>query len=239
MQHHLTFAELIDEAEHAIAGVPNERTTTERIVNGAIEYLCQIHQWNWREAISTLPLVAGEGRIPLPDDLGEIVSLIGFQSRGVCAKTSARNVMAARVGAIGGNFGLYYFLGMMPQATPADVPGRCLEIAPVPATSQADALYLTYRRLIPQLVNPTDVPAIPYGMFEMLRVLVRAMAVSTEDQKAGHDWELFRAMLPNYIHADSVAGGAVQGQMRNVLDDFYAEGCGVSPHDQIQFPGDL
>ncbi len=236
-QHFLTFAQLKDEAEHAIAGVPNARTSSARIVNGAVEYLVNIHPWQWREAITTLAFTAGEGQILLPEDFGELVALVGYQARMTpIRKAPARQVMLARVHGIPGAGGMLFFLGMASPDDSESVPRRCIEVAPTPAETLADALYLTYRRLLPALDQDNDVPAIPFGMFELLRVLVRAMAVSTEDQQAGHDWELFRSMLPNYIHADSVAGGDEQGPMRDILCD--VDPYPIAPHNEIRFPGD-
>jgi hypothetical protein len=234
-QHFLTFLQLKDEAEHAIGGSPDTRTSSDRIVNGAVEYLCNIHPWSWREGITTLSFAQDEGRIPLPEDFGELVSLIAA-ARVPVRKATARAVMAVRTlgtGIAGGGF--IYYVSIAPPADPQTPPLRCIEIAPIPAAAEANALHMTYRRLIPALEDDADVPAIPIGMFELLRVLVRAMAVSTEEQQGGHDWELFRQMLANYIHADAIAGGH-ESVMRDVLGD--GECLFLAPHTEIRFPGD-
>lgn len=119
---------------------------------------------------------------------------------------------------------------------PSQVPIRQLEVAPLPSFQLIQALYLTYRRLVPKLVNPTDVPAIPYGMFGLLKVLCRAMAVSSTVQQQGHDWQLFNQMLPAYAAADGNAQGP-PGKLIDALqedDGLYA----TQPWTSIKTPYD-
>lgn len=109
---------------------------------------------------------------------------------------------------------------------PSQVMQKVLELAPTPASNMVQAMYLTYRRLAPVMVNPTDVPAVPYNFFDLLKTLVRAMAVSSTEQQAGHDWQLFNQQLPLYKNADTMAQGEAGGVMIDALsyhdDGIYA-----------------
>lgn len=215
----LTFAQLKSEAEHAIGGVPDSRTSLDRIVNGALEHLCIRHAWNWRAAITTLNFTADTPTITLPEDFGELIDLTGYVEKFTAVRPAPlSDIVRAWVHSASGSHILLYHVGQAAQSSAGTVPRRTLKIAPTPASSVTDALYLTYRRLIPTLVADTDVPAIPYGMFDLLRLLARAMAVSSTTQQSGHDWELFNNQLMDYIHADSLAGGANLGRLSNALE---------------------
>jgi hypothetical protein len=237
MLYRLTFAQLKDEARHAIGGEVDSRTSLDRIVNGALEHLCLRHPWSWRQAITTLNFTAGQGQIELPEDYGELIDLVGFGAKFTAVRPAPlQDVVRLRVHAAFSSFVLLYHVGAGSQATSSDTPRRVLEVAPVPQSDLADALYLSYRRLIPVLSGENDVPAVPYGMFDLLRVLVRACAVSSTIAQAGHDWETFHRKLPDYIAADTAARGH-HGHLTDQLqfdDGQYA----LRPFDRILMPGE-
>jgi hypothetical protein len=241
-QHVLTFAELKAEAEHAISGAPDSRTSTARIVNGALEYLTTIHAWTWRHTLTTLNATLAVGTIDLPADFGELIALVPFEwkSRGA-RKCSWRELVACRVDGAADAGAVLYLVGQAAQTVATTTPARQLFIAPIPTVSTANAFYLVYRRLSPKLVNDTDVPAIPHGMAELLRILVRAVAFSGTVQQEGHDWQHFNRVLPDYKALDSRAGGDNLGGMVDQLgDDFMAGGeegvCG--PGTSVLMVGD-
>jgi hypothetical protein len=236
----LTFAQLKSEAEHAIGGVPDARTSSARVVNAALEYLCTIFDWSWRVTITTLSLTNAVGQVDLPDDFGDLIDLVGSTVARDTAvrKADPATINRVRVFGITSNFSLVYFLGQKSQ-TAVTAPGkRVLEIAPLPTADLADALYLTYRKLIPTLSGDTDVPNIPYGYFELLRRLVRAIAVSDTIQQAGHDWQLFNSMLIDYKAADTAAGGSDVGTLRSQVDDMDSDVLRIAPHTAVLMPGD-
>lgn len=113
---------------------------------------------------------------------------------------------------------------------------KVLEVAPLPATQLFQALYLTYRRTPPKLVNNTDVPAVPYNFFDLLRTLVRAFAVSSTVQQAGHDWQVFNDQLPLYKAADGMAQGSPGKLIDATMEDdgLYA----TQPWTSIKSPYD-
>jgi len=347
----LTFQDLQNEAQHAIAGPPDPNAPLSRIVNDALEYLVHCHDWTWRTVISTLDFLTGVGQITLPTDFGQLIDLVGFQAKYTAVKPANwRDIVRVRVHGVpdqqiliyhvgaGGQYqvqnpiagptltaanigggvlaaGTYYvaqtWLGAgggetangpevavtvgagqnaftvqpgaapsgaananvyvgtvtgkeqlsgsvagggtynvlsLPVSTqpfpnrsnttfdPTQVPTRLLEVAPLPSIQLSQALYLTYRRLVPKLVNLTDVAAVPYGMFGLLKALVRACAYSSTVQQQGHDWQLFNAMLPAYQASDGLAQGG-PGKLIDALqedDGLYA----TQPWTSIKTPYD-
>jgi hypothetical protein len=148
--------------------------------------------------------------------------------------------MRTRVyGLTGGNLSYVYALGMEAAALATAVPRRTLELGPVPAATTANAFYLTYRRNIAQLVGNTDVPAVPVGFFELLRVAVRAWSKLTTLGDGGGDLAQLNAMLPDYIASDSIAAGPRDGQMSDVTGMLDPDAIvRLAPHTGIEMPGD-
>ncbi|WP_428936916.1 hypothetical protein [Fontivita pretiosa] len=239
-QFSLTFQQLKNEAQHAIGGTPDSLVTLDSLVNGALEHFCQVHPWQWRIVLATLNTVGGVGEIDLPADFGELIDLVGFQLKLTAVrKASHQTVVRVRVHGLSSDQSLVYYLGQKAQATPGTVPVRQLVIAPVPTTSTTNALYLTYRRLIPTLTNNTDVPAVPYGMFELLRWLVRGWARMQTTGDGGADMMQFQRMLPDYIAADAVADSPRQGAMIDAVNELEPDGIfTLAPHTEIAMPGD-
>jgi hypothetical protein len=243
-QHVLTFADLKNEVEHAISGAPDSRTPTARLVNGALEYLCQQHAWSWRTVLTTLAVTAGQGSIALPDDFGELVDVQGFQLRTTgLKKAHPRLVMAARVNngvTPASTYSFLFYVGQSAQADPSIVPPRTLELGPVPAATQADAFYLTYRRLIPKLVGDTDVPPLPYGFFELFRLCCRGWAAVHTLGAPNADWQTFQELLPHYISADGLSDGPNLGALSRQIDDFPfgSTEWTLGPGTPILMPGD-
>ncbi|HWE97594.1 MAG TPA: hypothetical protein VG269_26800 [Tepidisphaeraceae bacterium] len=242
----LTFAQLKQQAEHAMSGVPDSRTPTGDIVNGALEWLCRQHPWTWLETVTALDVVINVPTLPLPADFGELIDIqgnTGLKTTGV-RRAHPRYVMAARVNngsLLASTYSYVFFLGQQTQTDTTQVPLRTIELGPAPAASIAAGLIVTYRRIIPVLAGDTDVPAVPYGFFQLLKLVVRAFAVSNTTQQAGHDWELVQRMLPDFIAADSLSEGISEGPMESQLDGMdyrFNTETTLGPGTQVLLPGD-
>ena len=237
--HAYTFAQLKNEAEHVIGGAPDARIDTGRLVNGVLDFVATSHAWSWRTAITTLSTVADEGRISLPDDFGELIDLVGYQLPLTAVKKArAQTVMRARIHGIQNDASLIYFIGQAPQADAAVIPGRVLEVAPLPAASTADAFYLTYRKLIPILAGDSDVPAIPYGMHEMLVYLVRGHSALRTKGDGGVDLQIGMSLYHDFKANDGLVDGPAGLEMTDQLESGDDGIWHLSPHTSIAMPGD-
>ncbi len=239
----LTFAQLKAEAEHAIGGSPDSRVTTAGLVNGALEYFCTVHPWTWRIVLTTLSTSQNVGEIDLPDDFGELVDLVGYGLRlTAIRKASPATVARVRVYGLQTSLSMVWYIGQKSQTTASATGARQLVVAPVPAATTANAFYLTYRKLIPQLSADSDVPNIPYGMFELLRWCVRGWAKLQTIGDGGADLMMFQRLLADYIAADALADGPRTGILADaveMLDDLHPEGIfRLAPHTEIRVPGD-
>jgi len=237
----LTFAQLKAEYEHAISGTPDSRISSARGVNDALEYLWTLHRWSWRKKITTLDLVADQEYVDLPADFGELVNLYGADSLAGTGFQKAdldRVALARTFPTLPAASSFLYAIAAASQATAADVPVQRLELGPTPSESLSDAVVLVYNSLPPELSGDTDVPAVPYGFYSVLRRLVRAIAVSDTVQQAGHDWELFSRQIRDYIAADTFSNttsGGVIGCLGSQVDDYGPAGAEMTlaPHTSI------
>lgn len=235
-----TFQQLKNFAEHAIGGVPDARVSSADLVNGAIEWLVSHYPWTWKTAISTCSTVAGQAYINLPDDFGELIDIVGNVLKTTAIrKASPREIARVRILGLSSDLSYLYFLGQGPQTAPNIVPPRRLEFAPIFASTVADAFILTYRRQIPTLVGNTDVPAVPYGMFEMLKWLVRGWAKQETLGDGGSDMGMARSMIEDFKAADAIADGPRTAQMVDLIQDEDPDGIyRLAPHNAILMPGD-
>lgn len=239
----LTLDKLRGIARHRLGGNPDARAPLDDLINGAIQYLAGAHPWSWLTQITTLGFTASQAHINLPTDFAHLVDLQGYQSPWTaCRRADPRIVISTRVRGAGlGNGTLVYFVGPTPQTPDQTVATKWrLEVAPAPTETLADALYLTYRRVLPTLVNANDVAALPYGFHDVLRWLVRAYVSSSENDQVGPDWQIVNNMIPALIAADVRAQGAI-GSLCSTLDPDLSPGpCGLHflPGTEIKMPGD-
>lgn len=239
-----TFGQLKNAAEHALGGVPDSRISSGLIVNRAINHLVNAHAWDWRQTIASLDYTATQGYIDLPTDFGELIQLQASGGR----LSTVRSVSPAtfmsllnRASSSESELALSYFLAIAPQTTPTAVPRWRLNIHPTPAASVTGALALLYRKMVPVFAitgtaDDAKVPAIPAGQHDTLYALVRAFAVSMEEDPSTQEWSIANAALQRDINADSRADDASIGYMRNTgVDNWFNGGslAGTPRHDRI------
>lgn len=159
------------------------------------------------------------GFIPLPTDFDEIVTL---ESNGRSLRSfhpcEIHELMARRANSVVvTTLDLWYALSWLPQASVTAAMTAVLEIWPILATATPGLFQGMYRRIIPLMSADTDYPDIPDAYHDLLMVLCRAMAQSTEEDAAGQDWQLFNAMLPDYIASDSRSTGVIAGTLARTI----------------------
>jgi hypothetical protein len=237
----LTFAQLKQQAEHAISGAPDSRAPSGDVVNGALEWLWIAHTWSWRERTALLTVPAGAYRIVLPEDFGELVDLMPNPAATASyypARATEHQVRSARAGTLGAGGGILWYPAMQETVALTDTPKHTLELSITAGASALTEIFACrYRMLAPQLTDDNHIPPVPYGFFNLLKLLVRAHAVSSTLQQEGHDWQLFNAQLPDFIAADTQASGVNRGQMVSLVDRcglFGERTAGV----EILMPGD-
>lgn len=243
-QYRLTFAQLKSEAEHAISGTPDARTSSARCVNDAIEWLVTYHRWSWRRRLATLSIVADQSYVNLPADFGELLQIhAAASSTGLTFQpASLEQVALSRVYTpITAGVTFFYAISTPVQTLATDTMAQRLELGPTPDAAYAAGIAIVYLALPREMTGDTDVPEVPYGFFSLLRRAVRAFAVSDSVQQAGHDWELLNRQLGDYVAADTFAAnpGGQAGQLVSQLDDYApgAEAC-LPPHTSILMVGD-
>jgi hypothetical protein len=234
-----SFATLKNAVRHALGGEPDSRTSAAAIVNRAIDFLCTWHSWTWRTKLTTLDFVADAGEILLPADFGELLELFGYESKyTTCEPVSHRKLLALRVHGPGNGAYLGFLIGQQTQTDTALAPRRTLEVAPVPAASMTNALYLMYRKLSPAYAESgtTDdakIVDLPINLHVPLYHLCRAMALSEEE--GGGDMSLALQAMEAAKTADAKANpsdlGPVQG---GLVDEWYQGGGFCRPHTEIQ-----
>lgn len=186
-QFSLSFAQLKAEAQDELGGgslAGTGRTTTDRIVNRALEYLVNSRPWAWRRTVAALALQAGQGDYPLPADWGRVLAVIGRADPRPWVPADLTDVYRRRAARTDSG-PRYWAISAQAQPNVQVAPVRLLCLAPVPTTDLADAASLVYLRQVPQLTDDAAVPAIPAGLASVLCALVRDMARQTEEGQRG------------------------------------------------------
>ena len=238
-----TFATLKAAAAHALGGNPDSRISKGLIVNRALNHLVNAHDWPWRVTIATLDYTADQATILLPADFGELVQLQGNAAKySTIRPLSAPQLLSLRRHGIADTFYLGFLLTVAPQTDPTAAPRYQLQVAPTPAASLANALDIVYRKLVPMFTvndassaDDAKYPAIPAGQHDTLYQLVRAFAVSMEENPNTPEWSLAQQMLQRDIDAAARAEGPIIGPMRNCgVDEWHNDGSGyLRPFDKI------
>lgn len=216
-----TFSQLKAAAAHALGGNPDSRISKGLIVNRALNHLVNAHPWPWRVVLATLDYTADVNTIDLPADFGEIL-----QVRGKEAKYSAIRQLDVASFLNLRNFGvtdtlyLGYILTIKAQSPTTAAPLWQLQVSPTPSATLAQALYLLYRKLLPVFITDdsltTDdakVAPLPAGQHDTLYALVRAFAVSMEENPQTPEWQLAGQLLARDIAMASRAENPVLGPM--------------------------
>jgi len=94
-----------------------------------------------------------------------------------------------------GPFNFLYAIRTVPQSAASATPTKRLELYPTPAAAETAALTGEYTRFVPKLTGGTNVADIGVGCFPTLRRLCRALAISTEEERAGEDWRAYERGL--------------------------------------------
>lgn len=221
-----TFGQLKNAAAHALGGNPDSRISKGLIVNRALNHLVNAHPWPWRVVLATLNYTVDVNTIELPADFGEIIRLTGQAAKySVIRQLDASAFINLRNFGVTDTLYLGYLLTVAAQTVPTVAPRWVLQIAPTPSASLTDALAILYRKLLPTF--PTDdslttadlyVAPIPAGQHDTLYALVRAFAVSMEENAQTPEWALAGQLIARDIAMASRAESPMQG---------YMAGCGV------------
>jgi hypothetical protein len=174
---------------------------------------------------STIP-----GAVRLPDDFDAMVTLkCAINSFREAYPTTMDDLWLRRQYAYGAAYETYWALNWSAQITPTDVPKPIIEVHPIPQSAGTGVFVGTYMRMVPLLSTSVgtpakpedhslDVPDIPIQYHGLLLVLCRALAVSTEEDRVGSDWELFGRMVQDLAADEGASQGPIVGVMRNVLN---------------------
>jgi len=164
----------------------------------------------------------------LPSDFSALISLKSavnsFRDVRPC---SPAELLEKRQFAYGASYEMWYLISWLGQASVTSEPTPILELFPAPDAALAGALVGLYYRRAPALSGATDIPDIPGEFQELLYVLVRALAISSEEEQAGADWEFFNRMESEFAADDGAAQGVVLGQLPRTL----FRGQGLSQFD--------
>lgn len=216
-----TFLQLKQAAAHALGGNPDSRISKGLIVNRAINHLANAHPWPWRVTLTSLDYTISQNTIDLPADFGEIISLTGQAAKySAIRQLSASDFLNLRNFGVTDTLYLGYLLTIGAQGTPTAAPRWQLQIAPTPSATLASALYLLYRKLLPvftvddaSTADDAKVPPLPAGQHDTLYALVRAFAVSMEENPQTPEWQLAGQLLQRDIAMASRAENPVLGPM--------------------------
>ena len=165
----------------------------------------------------------------LPTDFDELLALrAGVNSFSSCSPVGLDALLAMRQASAGAAFDTSFAVSWLSQTAVNAEPRAILELFPAPAFAQLAALSGMYLRRIPKLTTGTDIPDIPGQYHDLLLVLCRAMAVSTEEDQSGQDWQLFQSMFLDYAASDGMSQGPVVGRMASTI----GRGAGGGGWDQ-------
>lgn len=180
-----------------------------------------------------------KGFVALPADFHGLVTL----ERNAMIR-SARAVSMQRITQyrsangtyIVGPVGCFYAVRASPQSATTSAGTLRLELFPTPTEAETAALAGEYKRAIPTLAAGSDIPDIGPGgpIHACLRTLVRAMAISTEEERAGEDWRRYERMLETCKARDGdaqanlgqIEGGV--GEQDTYIDHLYPTGISAA-----------
>lgn len=119
-----------------------------------------------------------------------------------------------------GPTGFFYAIRAVPQTSDTGVGVMRMELYPTPTEAETAAMIGEYRRQPPVRTSGNSVPDLgPSGqVYACLRALCRAMAISTEEERAGEDWRRYERMLAKCIEQDGNQE-SVLGMMEGGIDD--------------------
>lgn len=182
----LTYASLLDQAEHA-AGAPLDPRLDD-VVNQAGRYMCAMNPWAFLERPPVeLDFVANQNYVLLPDDFDQLVSLdvpVGIQTSVIL--TSIARILNLRANTWTEPFNYYVALEYPAQESVDEPPPKArLAIFPTPGTTESGGLHLQYRAGWVDLVDMDDAANTPAKFDALLVQIVRAFALGYSDERRG------------------------------------------------------
>jgi hypothetical protein len=141
-----------------------------------------------------------KGFVALPADFLGLASLERNAQIRMARPVSMQRITQYRAAGgqwVVGPYGCYYNVRSTPQTVDTAAGAFRLELFPCPSEAETAALAGEYKRAIPTLANGSSIPDIGPGgpLHACLRTLCRAMAISTEEERAGEDWRRYERML--------------------------------------------
>lgn len=204
----LNAGEIIGLMQHALGKVPDSRHNLWATLNRAGRALYLESDWGFRTQAFSLPAVANQAYIELPDDWGGIldVSIPAVGTFTYIQQTSLRDILALRANAtLGSITGVVrvFFPMWSGQASIEDQPTSRAELYPTPSVAAQPTLTGYYTRVWKNIaydpvLNTGDNEAIPNLPDEFEQALVskaRGLAWSTENQQPSIDDTLYAAEL--------------------------------------------
>jgi hypothetical protein len=221
--HTYNFQALQQAAQHA-SGVATPATGSSwaDVVNDAIQFFSAIRHWAWLDATFSLNFVAAQNYVALASDFGQLKWIQRVGAYKTIRPASWDTIFSYRAGATITlpDTAFVYCIRVQGQASVTAAPIYRIELYPTPAANETGALIGAYRRVLPALSGNTDLPDIPASFHPALKCLVRAFAVSDENEQNGVDWERFNGFwLPKLEELDGTVQqniGMMQGGVEPV-----------------------
>ncbi len=113
---------------------------------------------------------------------------------------------------------IFYCVSSLPQASLTTPPVPILYIFPTPTATVLNYLNGIYVRRICPLTNLTDVPDIPEQFLDLVYWTSRAMAVSSEQDRAGEDWRMVMSQLEQ-LKAEDAMDQEPEGYMKPLANE--------------------
>jgi hypothetical protein len=161
-------------ADSALADAPE-------LVNDALMDFVISREWKWRRRNASLAVVEGQDYVELPEDFGQLDSLMLANGVGRAAfATVMDRINEYRQGTsvqIDNVNAFYYCLGWSPQVFADQPPRARIELWPTPSDTIENYIVLSYRFVPQKLVSSTDVPNIPAFCHPALKQWMQAYAM--------------------------------------------------------------
>lgn len=207
-----TLAQLETAVQQAWGGNASATLTAAEVVNDALDWLANRHEWSWLLRPLSLNFVASQNYIALPADFKGMHSLVHNSSMSVLAEVPLQSILLRRANAsivVTNGFNYSYAITAAPQASATAEPTWRLELYPTPTTATTAAFTGVYTRIIPLLTGSTSLPDIPAQYHRLLKMVCRAMAVSQQTQEGSEDWRIVMDELEQAKASDGLVSGSL------------------------------
>jgi hypothetical protein len=171
----LTLETLKAEVTNAIGGEPASPHTSTVIVNRAGTHLHTMHEWRFNNREPwTLTMTANDPRVPLPPDLGRIISIYTNGSQFI-QLTGIPELARQALNETVSSSSLSSFYGSVIYPGNEGTEPH-IYVTPTPTSNDSDVAQLWYRAGWVPLVEDTDTAAVPAQVELLLVDLVREVA---------------------------------------------------------------